>query len=337
LVSIAAAGDTAEYVITANVAWEFLQSGDPAFELERDENIVEIGVEENTTGQPRSARFIFKQALATGTVADTLDITQYPAGAGIVVYPSTTDEFPSVGGKLDVTVVANQDWTYAFNPTSAAGWAQVQQKKDSSGLSINVLQNTDAGRSATVTLTSIDKTASASFTIKQSGKITLYSNDFNTQAKHDECTLIDKDGDGQNWGILNWGSGDYGKFSEAANALTGDGSAIYTPENYLVFPAIPVPANATFITISWYARAGYSAPNNQDKHKLIVSTVPITVANCSDIVPGAVFNVPANDFENVDLTGYAGQTIYIAIAHYDCTSPDSVVLLFDDLLVTATL
>ena len=338
LVTIPAAGDTAEYVITANVAWDVSQSGDPAFELERDENIITIGVPANTTGQPRSARFIFKQALPAGTVADTINLIQYAAGASIAVIPSTTDVFSATGGNLDVTVLATQDWTYAFNPGTATAWAQVQQKKDSSGLSIKVLANTSAtARSATVTLTSLDQTASASFTISQKEGLkteTLYFNNFNTQTAVDELTLIDKDGDGHNWMRLNVGV--IAMVSESYDVMNEPSTGAYTPENYLVAPGINVPADARSLTIKWIA---YKMDNTYywEKHKLIVSTVPITVANCSSLPAARIWTgVPANAWEGLtftDVTALAGQTIYIAIAHYDCT--DQLALVIDDFTVEA--
>ncbi|MDR2449988.1 MAG: choice-of-anchor J domain-containing protein, partial [Prevotellaceae bacterium] len=207
--------------------------------------------------------------------------------------------------------------------------------KDSTGLSLKILENTTAARSATVTLTSLDKTASATFTIQQSGKVTLYNTSFSTGAERNEWTLIDKDGDGQKWTFGNFG-GTLGiaVFSESYGILTGTEDT-YTPENYLVSPAISVPANATSITISWYAMAYYAPPYDQEKHKLIISETPITPDNCSGISPAKVFAAPANDIESVDLTGYAGKTIYIAIAHYDCTNMGAIII--DDFSVVANL
>ncbi|MDR3350782.1 MAG: choice-of-anchor J domain-containing protein [Prevotellaceae bacterium] len=331
LVTVPAAGDTADYVITANVPWEFTQSGEPSFDISREEDIITIKAPANTTGQPRSGRFIFKQVLATGTVADTLDIIQHAAGASIVVTPATI-EIAKEGGAANVSILATQDWTYAFTPASAATWAQVQQKKDSSGLSLKILANTGPARAATVTLTSIDKKASASFTITQEiGIITLFVNTFATQAEVNTWSLIDKDGDGYNWSSIDYGVTGLTMISRSWINTAGP----LTPENYLISPQITIPGGLSSVTLQWLSYSSYG----NEHYKVIVSETPITAANCSDIP--AVFEetlARTNGYllpKEADLTAYVGKKIYIAFVHYNCT--DQEILGIDNVEVVATL
>lgn len=138
---------------------------------------------------------------------------------------------------------------------------------------------------------------------------------------------IDKDGDGHSWEHTTTDGG----FAMSRSYLSSDGSAL-TPENYLVSPAITVPASAQSVTLSYDLSA--SAKNAyQEQYQLLISEEPITEANCREatILQDWTELTEAHKYWSVvttttDLQGYAGKTFYIAFLHGNCTDMDRFLL-----------
>ena len=126
---------------------------------------------------------------------------------------------------------------------------------------------------------------------------------------------IDMDGDGYTWEIYN-------------NAITSDSYRNSTgdldPENYLVSPAISIPAGVAEPTLEFQVASGASASSSfyKEHYTVLISEVPITAANCRT-VPVLQADTELTEANRgsrfttvtIDITSYRGKTVYFSIAH----------------------
>ena len=143
---------------------------------------------------------------------------------------------------------------------------------------------------------------------------------------------IDNDGDGFNWiNVIEQGFG-----FEAHTGLGAMTSASYdntagalTPDNWLITPAIQV--TATSQLNYWHSAQD---PDWADEHYYIkVSTTTPDLASFTNTIFDGV--TPQTWAENtIDLSAFAGQTIYIAFEH--CEVTDMFWMKLDDITVTNT-
>ena len=147
-----------------------------------------------------------------------------------------------------------------------------------------------------------------------------FSEDFSTDPFDRGWTAIDKDGDGYNW-----------NFYDNPPSITSDSylddEGDVTPENYLISPAITnIPANAATVTLGFQVAAGANGSDYKEHYKVIISENEITFDNCRDaaVLMNWTELSDANrgkNFTNVviNMSEYAGKTVYIGIVHGDCT------------------
>jgi len=147
-------------------------------------------------------------------------------------------------------------------------------------------------------------------------KTMVYSESFSTDPFGRGWKEIDKDGDGYTW---EW----YGNPPSITSDSYAGGNDI-DPENYLVSPAISIPAGVLEATLEFEVASGASSTSSyyKEHYTVLVSTVPITADNCRNIP------VLKDDTEltqdnrgkrfttvTLDLTPYRGKTVYFSIAH----------------------
>ena len=132
-------------------------------------------------------------------------------------------------------------------------------------------------------------------------------------------TEIDRDGDGYNW-----------VWYDNPPCITSDswldGDITLTPENYLISPAIAIPAAAQNVALAFQLAAGASGTDYKEHFKVIISESAITFDNCRNatILQDWTELTDANRGKkftdiSVDMTAYKGKTVYIGIVHGDCT------------------
>lgn len=139
-------------------------------------------------------------------------------------------------------------------------------------------------------------------------------------------TMIDADGDGSNWFLTE----DEGLKYMASESW--DGGAL-EPENYLITPQIRLPEGAhnAHILLS-YDIAATGMNFYQEKYKVVVSTTGNNEVDFTDV--NIVFEETLTAEESagkfapriIDLANYAGEAVYIAFVHYDCTDNDMLIL-----------
>ena len=127
---------------------------------------------------------------------------------------------------------------------------------------------------------------------------------------------IDADGDGNSWILYN---GTIQSASYSGGALT--------PDNWLVTPQFAIPATGNY-EVTWTATAqDQSWP--AEHYGVFVSTTGTDTANFTMLQEWTLGTGLFNPV--IDLTAYAGQNIYIALRHFNCT--DQFRLSIDDFIV----
>lgn len=157
----------------------------------------------------------------------------------------------------------------------------------------------------------------------------LFSEDFENGL--DNWTLYDEDGDGYDWMIYTYTGTAHGGTQSAMSASYYGGEAL-TPDNWMVSPAITMPADASGYTLSWYAAA--QDPDYPDENYAVYVATGNTVADFTDATQVLTEIIGTGDwtFRSVDLSSYAGQTIYVAFRHFNCT--DEFYFKIDDVEVS---
>jgi hypothetical protein len=137
---------------------------------------------------------------------------------------------------------------------------------------------------------------------------------------------VDEDGDGENWFLYAIGENKVmASESYAGGALT--------PENYLITPQITLPQEATGETILLTYNIAATGNNYyEENYKVVVSVTGNDVADFIDdniVKEETLTQAEAGSrlaFRAVDLTDFAGESIYLAFVHYDCTDQDMLLL-----------
>lgn len=159
-----------------------------------------------------------------------------------------------------------------------------------------------------------------------------WTEDFEGGSMPTGFTTIDNDGDGNNWTYhMNTGSGNF-------SAHSGNGvvvSASYentalTPDNWMILPAFTLPANATGYSLSWWA-VGQDASWAAEHYSVYVATSNTVAAFTATNAVYDGVSTSTYTKQTVDLSSYAGQTIYIAFRHWNIT--DMFYLNIDDIRV----
>ncbi len=142
-------------------------------------------------------------------------------------------------------------------------------------------------------------------------------------------STIDADGDDHNW------YHHYDDYDDIHVMLSEswDGSNPLTPENYLITPQLNLPdTEGTSDIVLQYDVAATSSDFYAEKYKVVVSTTGNDQADFTD--DNIVFEETLTPDEGgwlfatreVMLTDYAGEAVYLAIVHYDCTDQDRLII-----------
>lgn len=156
-------------------------------------------------------------------------------------------------------------------------------------------------------------------------------------------TQYDEDGDGYSWegsaapfsyfveSVDLSGSGHDGSYGFAVSGSYSNNYGALTPDNYLVTPNLTIGAGSTLTFWCTGQDANYSA----EHYAVLVSTTTNDVAAFTTVFEETFSAAKAQatwQEKTVDLSSYAGQNIYIAFRHFNCT--DEFVFDLDDITVT---
>ena len=145
-------------------------------------------------------------------------------------------------------------------------------------------------------------------------------------------TLIDNDNDGRNWmHHINTGSGNFSTHGGNGVVVSASYESVaLTPDNWMILPAFTLPANATGFNLTWWA-VGQDASWAAEHYSVYVATSNTVAAFTATNAVYDGVSTATYTKQTVDLSSYAGQTIYIAFRHWNIS--DMFYLNIDDIRV----
>lgn len=147
-------------------------------------------------------------------------------------------------------------------------------------------------------------------------------------------TLIDNDGDGANWYVLNDSQSQSGGFVNHSGAghITSASwaSSPLTPDNWLITPAL----NLTGPAVLSFWVAGQDPSYASENFSVLLSTTGTNVADFTHPLLQNQTSTPEMTQFTANLSQFAGQTVYIAFRHHDIS--DMFRINLDDVAVTAS-
>ncbi len=178
---------------------------------------------------------------------------------------------------------------------------------------------------------------------KDSRTQTLLSESFENGIS-DEWTVVDADGDGFSWGLSSELMSGYVAHSgsDMLSSQSFDFTAgTLTPDNWLITPAVTLPENAESINFRFYVNVQDVAYPSEHYGVYISTTTAdldaFTLLWEEDLnaAGGTHRTQGAWGEKNTDLSAYAGQTVYVAIRHFN--SSNMFYFNLDDIAVVATI
>ena len=151
--------------------------------------------------------------------------------------------------------------------------------------------------------------------------------EFSGTALENGWTSSDEDGDGNNWALMQFPhSGSY----SITSASYDNNSGPLTPNNWLISPAIDLTAQSGTIKLGYYI-AGTDDAWFREHYKVCISTTNASVSSFTNTVFEETIPQSGWNERAVDISSYAGQTIYVAFVHYNIT--DMYMIALDDVSV----
>ena len=145
-------------------------------------------------------------------------------------------------------------------------------------------------------------------------------------------TTIDADQDGHGWELSSVQedlTGHTGNGSIVSYSYDNGGGGALTPNNWLISPAISLSGTSS---LSFWFVVAQAYPS--DHYGVYVSTTSATDTSAFTLVYEMTPTSANGSWtqQTVDLTSYAGNTVYIAFRHFDCT--DMFLIALDDITVS---
>ena len=167
------------------------------------------------------------------------------------------------------------------------------------------------------------KTVCSHYDVSAGNEEVILSESFDNGVLSDGWSTIDNDGDGYAWdagqsyNIGGW-TNHTGAGCVSSASYRSDVGAL-SPDNWLITPALNIPTEGV-TTFSWWATA--QDPSYPAEHYVVyVSAGANTI---SDFLSTPVYEVTlttGRDYQqhSIDLSAYAGQSVYVAFRHNDCS------------------
>lgn len=222
---------------------------------------------------------------------------------------------------FSVNVVSVDDYTieWSFDGGSPA---------TSTDANVNVSWSTPGTYTVTVTATNDNGTDTKSGTISVMNYSEFF--DFEQANAYGDWTLIDADGDGNNWMfdyLRGQGAAFGGSNGMMASASWTSTAGALTPDNWVFTPSIALP-NDSNVKLVWKEK-GQDASYAAEKYAVYVATAP----NAESATLLSNYTATPNwKTRALSLESYKGQNVYIAYRHYGVT--DMFILDIDEIGVT---
>ena len=191
-ISVESAEQSITLSFSSNVAWSATVSADwltiSPSSGEAGKNSVKVEVEENRTGQPRSATITISDKESMQKVSVT--VRQEALKASLTVSPESL-EFSANKGEEMLNVTSNTDWVI----TKDAEWITLDSDKGKglATIAAGVTENTSlTSRTGSITVSTTDGSVKKTVSVRQSGAdviFTIDKNEFNVAAVGESFTV----------------------------------------------------------------------------------------------------------------------------------------------------
>ena len=233
---------------------------------------------------------------------------------------------------------SGQNLTFTASGPAAASFAWTFDggtPATATGNSANVSFADGGNHTITLTATLNGETATASATVsilECSVQSLPFTCGFEASENLDCWTFIDADGDGYGWDFENWAGTNAVRTGSvaAASASYINNIGALSPDNWMITPQLQIPAEGA--TLNYYVRT-YQQEYPDDFYAVLVSTTGTNTADFTHTIYSGTAAQASYYLKSFDLSAFAGQNIYIAFRHYNCT--DVYWMLIDDLQVIA--
>ena len=172
----------------------------------------------------------------------------------------------------------------------------------------------------------------AFFAFNTSEAQTHFSDDFN-DGNSDGWTLNDIDNDGQNWAVGDFSNGTPAipEFSSVLCSRSWIGplpGTAYNPNNYATSPAIDLTsASATNLFLEYDYGTIQNTTYFAEQYSVYVTTAnTMTAINAATPILNETMAQGLKQSKQLNLSAYAGQTIYITFRHHDCTDMNTMII-----------
>ena len=143
---------------------------------------------------------------------------------------------------------------------------------------------------------------------------------FETDPEDEGWVFVDQDGDGYNWMWLMYGVNySYESAYEGYGLLSSASYASYTalnPDNWAISPAVNLAGGKGNPRVTFYVAA--QDPSYPSEHYAVYAGTSADPASMTLVRPEAVLTTDVYEQITVDLSQFAGQTVYVAFRHFNC-------------------
>ncbi|WP_379969662.1 choice-of-anchor J domain-containing protein [Epilithonimonas sp. UC225_85] len=149
---------------------------------------------------------------------------------------------------------------------------------------------------------------------------TVFKEDFENSTSVAQWKLYDRDGDGQNWEILNAELNELPNFTGNLAVSFSWYLEVFTPDNVLESPSITLP-NSSSLSLSFKAAAG-DEELFQEYYAVYVIPAASAFTGTETPVFEETFDAGYLDVAkviNIDISSFKGQDVKLIFRHYDCT------------------
>jgi hypothetical protein len=158
---------------------------------------------------------------------------------------------------------------------------------------------------------------------------TIFSEGFEwTNMPENGWTTLDQDGDEQNWFVYTASGAAHSGAKCVASASWTSSTGALNPTNWIITPQIALPASGTIMLNYWIGAQDPAWP--QERYKVAISTTNTNPSSFT-IIHAETLTSGGWKERSHNLSSYAGQNVYIAFIHTECT--DMFYLKLDDVTV----
>ena len=155
----------------------------------------------------------------------------------------------------------------------------------------------------------------------------IWSDNFDDEDVSD-WSVYDEDGDGNNWADLFAIQDSNGNPVTPISIISRSwqSNVPLTPDNWIVSPAIDLSSVSGDITLSWKVMAAANSSWNAEHYTVYVAnSTELADLEASPVSFTETYSGSGEQqLKTLDLSSLAGQTVYVAFRHYDCTDQDFI-------------